>query len=168
MRDARGYGLMIGGEQVPITPEEITYHYNGNVETISLADDSKFTLHHNPDPIKIEFELRMTASTETPYPLIHDDANRDWSFWKDYLEDFFKSGKVTDVIIDRGEIPSTVFDKVILTGFGLAERASEGDDFFFSLEFTEYREQRNQELTANTQHHLIELEYVRGWDKSWR
>lgn len=157
--------VYLDGKRLPQTPEKIEYEYVDQTEVIRLANQGNLTLPRKDAPMKITFDFVCTTEK---YPFTWS-VGFDRKRWTDYLMQIKSDCRPIDFEVIRNHESgneSATFNlsmKVLLTDWHFVEDAEQDSDFIISVTLLEYFEQRNLEIDADIQHHLIQNRKVRGW-----
>lgn len=169
------YRMYIDGNVLPITPSKITYNHVNRVETVYLADESFMVLPHPDGPQTFSFDFRIPmyaegnhfiqskSSGQALYPFELPDSTPSHQFWSDLLWELKRDKKKTELTIIRHTSDQSMCEPVYLTDWSYVEDAEKGNDFIFSVTFTDYWDQENQEIEGTVLHHLVREQNVRSW-----
>lgn len=174
------YKIYIGGQLLPQTPAKITYEHDDQTEVIRLANQKNLTIPRLEAPLKISFEFKLTYDSY-PWTWINNVSSNIRIGWLDYLQGIKNDRKPIDFWVIRDEnnddfayIPEgeerldmdpkpNLTMKVLLTDWSFVEDAEDNSDFTVNVTFLEYCPQKNQEIIADLEHHLILNRQARGW-----
>lgn len=174
--DTDEYRVFIGVHFVPITPSKITYSQEDRTETIYLASDSYLIVPHKDGPQTFSFDFRVPMHanenrfiyTEKPtgdaiYPFMTKMSVPSHQFWSDYLWNLKQEKTPINLGVYRHKGDTSMSRPVYLTDWSYVEDAEKGNDFIFSVTFTDYIVQKNQEIAWAIEQDLITSKNVRGW-----
>lgn len=173
-RGGEPYRVYIDGNLLPITPSKITYSHVDRTETVYLADESFMVLPHPDGPQTFSFDFRIPmfadnnhfiqgAGVERLYPFEFTDTTPSHQFWSDLFWELKRDKKKTELTIIRHSSDHSMCEPVYLTDWSYAEDADKGNDFIFSVTFSDYWDHENQEIEGTVMHHLVREQNVRGW-----
>lgn len=153
------YKVYIDAELLPQTPASISVTNQNKNEEYTMANGRPFTVARYDGAKHIEFEFEITYKE---YYVTFSDANRDAEHWKQKLEDLKEKRESFYLTIIRNISNMSTYE-VLLDDYSYAEENENADDFTFSVSFTEYHPQNNQELDTEIIHHLILANEASGW-----
>lgn len=152
--------VYIGGKCLPQTPAKITISNQNHNEEFMMANGRPFTCPRWDGAQKFEFDFEITMDE---YPFTIKGVNRQVRWWTDYLWQIKQNKRPISLeILRRDPYPDT-YVMVLLDDYSYVEDAENKSDYIFSVSFTEYNEQNNQEQDAGIQHHLLVAREARSW-----
>lgn len=154
------YRVYINDTLLPQTPSSITISNANKNEVETLANGRPFTLAKLDGAQKFEFDFVVT---QKQYPWTFPPAVKGVRYFTDLVWQIKEDREpVTLTILRSRNQPSTCVT-VLLDDYSYTEDAKQGSDYTFHVSFTEYHPQDNQEINADTTHHLITAGEARGW-----
>lgn len=156
---SNAYKIYIDEELLPITPAAVNITNQNKNEEFMLANGRPFTVARYDGAKKFSFEFEVTLRTD--YSFVFPGANCNPEFWKTHLEDIKEKRDPIYLVIERKSSTSTYC--VLLDDYSYDEDNDNANDYIFSVSFTEYHPQNNQELDTEVEHHLITAKEARGW-----
>lgn len=142
------YSVLLGGEQLPVTPSKITMKANGNNKTLELVNEGEMSFLRTPGLTEFSFDC-MIPFRKYPFS-VYPDGFREQKHYVDMFERFFVGKKpIILQILRRTQDGKVMFDnnndlKVSLEDYTITDDAKEGYDIVISVKLKEYREYKTE------------------------